>query len=110
MNLGGVLLVAWIFLAWLTHVIVCIASSKWVFLLAGAILHVRSISPDSNNGSMQATSHAHKTSPGSNGASKLVISPTKPTSPGWTAGSIIWLERCGHWQPSRPPGLRGSLH
>ena len=37
MNLGGLLLVAWIFLSWLTHVIVCIASSKWVFLLAGAI-------------------------------------------------------------------------
>ena len=37
MNLGGVLLVAWIFLSWLTHVIVCIGSSKWVFLLAGAI-------------------------------------------------------------------------
>ena len=36
-NIGGVLLVAWIFLAWLTHVIVCIGTSKWVFLLAGAI-------------------------------------------------------------------------
>jgi len=36
-SLGGVLLVAWIGLAWLTHVIVCIGSSKWIFLLAGAI-------------------------------------------------------------------------
>ena len=28
---------AWVVLAWLTHVIVCIGSSKWVFLLAGAV-------------------------------------------------------------------------
>jgi hypothetical protein len=28
---------AWVGLAWLTHVIVCISSSKWVFLLAGAV-------------------------------------------------------------------------
>ena len=36
-GLGSRLLVAWVFLAWLTHVIVCISTSKWVFLLAGAI-------------------------------------------------------------------------
>lgn len=36
-SIGGFLFVAWIFLAWLTHVIVCISTSKWVFLLAGAI-------------------------------------------------------------------------
>jgi hypothetical protein len=30
-------LVVWVGLAWLTHVIVCISTSKWVFLLAGAI-------------------------------------------------------------------------
>ena len=36
-GLGSVLLVAWVFLAWLTHVIVCISTSKWMFLLAGAI-------------------------------------------------------------------------
>jgi len=28
---------AWVFLAWLTHVIVCISTSKRLFLLAGAI-------------------------------------------------------------------------
>lgn len=27
----------WVFLAWLTHVVVCIATSKWMFLLAGTI-------------------------------------------------------------------------
>jgi hypothetical protein len=29
--------IVWVALAWLTHVIVCISSSKWVFLLAGAV-------------------------------------------------------------------------
>ncbi len=27
----------YVFLAWLTHVVVCIGTSKWLFLLAGAI-------------------------------------------------------------------------
>lgn len=27
----------YVFLAWLTHVVVCISTSKWIFLLAGAI-------------------------------------------------------------------------
>jgi hypothetical protein len=36
-GIGGFLFVAWICLAWLTHVITCIAASKWVFLLAGAV-------------------------------------------------------------------------
>jgi hypothetical protein len=27
----------WVVLAWLTHVITCISTSKWLFLLAGAI-------------------------------------------------------------------------
>jgi predicted membrane channel-forming protein YqfA (hemolysin III family) len=36
-GIGGFLFVAWIGLAWLTHVITCIAASKWVFLLAGAV-------------------------------------------------------------------------
>lgn len=33
----GIGLVAWVLGAWLTHVIVCIQASSWVFLLAGAI-------------------------------------------------------------------------
>lgn len=36
-NFLSVGLAVWVFLAWLTHVIVCISSSKWLFLLAGAI-------------------------------------------------------------------------
>lgn len=36
-NIGGLLFVAWVALSWLTHVVVCISSAKWVFLLAGAI-------------------------------------------------------------------------
>jgi hypothetical protein len=31
------LLIVWAGLAWLTHVITCIASAQWLFLLAGAI-------------------------------------------------------------------------
>jgi len=30
-------LMLWGTLSWLTHVVACIASSKWLFLLAGAI-------------------------------------------------------------------------
>jgi hypothetical protein len=32
-----ILLVAWVGLAWLTHVVVCINTASWLFLLAGAI-------------------------------------------------------------------------
>jgi hypothetical protein len=33
----GVLLGVWLLAAWLTHVIVCLASASWGFLIAGAI-------------------------------------------------------------------------
>ena len=33
----GLLFIAWVVLAWFTHVFACISSAKWVFLLAGAI-------------------------------------------------------------------------
>lgn len=33
----ALVVVAWVGLAWLTHVIACISTAKWVFLLAGAI-------------------------------------------------------------------------
>ena len=36
-SIFSIALAAWVFFAWLTHVIVCISTSKWVFLLAGAI-------------------------------------------------------------------------
>jgi hypothetical protein len=36
-NFLSIAFFAWIFGAWLTHVITCIATSKWLFLLAGAI-------------------------------------------------------------------------
>lgn len=31
-------LVAWVGLAWLTHVVACISSAKWILLLVGAIV------------------------------------------------------------------------
>lgn len=36
-GLLGIGLAIWVILAWLTHVVVCIGTSKWLFLLAGAI-------------------------------------------------------------------------
>ena len=30
-------LFAWLLVAWLTHIVVCLASSAWGFLIAGAI-------------------------------------------------------------------------
>lgn len=36
-ELFPILVVAWVGLAWFTHVVVCIKSSSWLFLLAGAI-------------------------------------------------------------------------
>lgn len=37
MNGMALFIVAWGILAWFTHVVVCIQSSSWLFLLAGAI-------------------------------------------------------------------------
>jgi hypothetical protein len=36
-DLWSLVFLAWIVLAWFTHVIVCIKAASWVFLLAGAI-------------------------------------------------------------------------
>jgi predicted membrane channel-forming protein YqfA (hemolysin III family) len=36
-DLLPVIVMGWVGLAWLTHVITCIAASKWLFLLAGAV-------------------------------------------------------------------------
>lgn len=38
MNTTSFLIAAWIVLAWLTHVIVSIQTSKWLLLIAGAIV------------------------------------------------------------------------
>jgi hypothetical protein len=37
-DLLPVLLATWVGLAWLTHVITCIAASKWVLLVVGAFV------------------------------------------------------------------------
>ena len=34
----GLGLVAWIFAAWITHVVVCLKTASWGFLIAGAIM------------------------------------------------------------------------
>ncbi len=36
-SLLGLCFVAWVVGAWLTHVITCIQTASWMFLLAGAI-------------------------------------------------------------------------
>jgi len=33
----GALIIMWAILSWFTHVVVCISTGKWIFLLAGAI-------------------------------------------------------------------------
>lgn len=37
-GLFAMLLMCWAFGAWITHVIVCIKASAWLFLVAGAIM------------------------------------------------------------------------
>lgn len=36
--MGWIIFIFWILAAWLTHVIVCIKTASWGFLVAGAIL------------------------------------------------------------------------
>ena len=36
-NIWGFALFGWLAVAWLTHVVTCIKTASWVFLLAGAI-------------------------------------------------------------------------
>lgn len=36
-NIGSILFVLWIVGSWFTHVVSCIKTASWVFLLAGAI-------------------------------------------------------------------------
>lgn len=33
-----IILVAWVFCSWLTHVMVCIKTASWGFLIAGALV------------------------------------------------------------------------
>ena len=37
-DLLPVILVGWLFASWLTHVVVCIKTMSWGFLIAGAIV------------------------------------------------------------------------
>jgi hypothetical protein len=37
-TLGAFLLVVWVFTSWLTHIVVCLYTGSWGFLIAGAIL------------------------------------------------------------------------
>lgn len=34
----GLLLLIWVFSAWVTHVVVCLKTASWGFLIAGAIM------------------------------------------------------------------------
>lgn len=36
-NIAGLAIAAWLIGAWFTHVITCIQTAKWIFLLAGAV-------------------------------------------------------------------------
>lgn len=36
--LAGLALVAWIAASWITHVVVCLKTASWGFLIAGAIM------------------------------------------------------------------------
>ena len=33
-----ILLIGWVFCAWITHIVACLALGKWGFLIAGALL------------------------------------------------------------------------
>ncbi len=37
-ELAGVAMVGWLICAWLTHVVVCLKTGAWGFLIAGAIM------------------------------------------------------------------------
>jgi hypothetical protein len=37
-DLFPVILVVWVFAAWITHIVVCLKTAAWGFLVAGAIL------------------------------------------------------------------------
>jgi len=35
--LGGIGLISWLVLSWITHLVICFKSASWGFLIAGAI-------------------------------------------------------------------------
>jgi hypothetical protein len=37
-DLAAIGLVMWVFAAWITHIVVCLQTAAWGFLIAGAIL------------------------------------------------------------------------
>jgi hypothetical protein len=38
MNFFGFAFVLWIFASWITHIVVCLKTASWGFLIAGAIV------------------------------------------------------------------------
>jgi hypothetical protein len=38
MNIGLIIFIAWALLSWITHIVVCLKTASWGFLIAGAIL------------------------------------------------------------------------
>jgi hypothetical protein len=37
-ELLGIVFIVWIFASWITHIVVCLKTAAWGFLVAGAIL------------------------------------------------------------------------
>lgn len=37
-NFGAIAFLTWVLASWITHVVVCLATSAWGFLIAGALL------------------------------------------------------------------------
>ena len=37
-DLMPILIVLWVFSAWITHIVVCLQTTSWGFLIAGALL------------------------------------------------------------------------
>lgn len=38
MHIGLIIFMAWAFLSWITHIVVCLKTASWGFLIAGALL------------------------------------------------------------------------
>lgn len=38
MNIGAIILVAWVISSWITHIFTCLSEGSWGFLIAGALV------------------------------------------------------------------------
>jgi len=38
MNITGALVIIWMLASWITHIVVCLKTASWGFLIAGALL------------------------------------------------------------------------